>query len=109
MAIIKCPQCDNSISDKQKVCPHCELDMTNLTEEKIQSLSKLNRLKKNQALQTYQFVAMLLFLGGCYGYYNAKDTESPQYLLTLACILVGFVWYIVNRVLIILAKRRRQN
>ncbi len=109
MAIIKCPQCDNSISDKSKTCPHCNLDMENMTEEKRHSLSKINSLKKNQQLQTYQFVAMLLFLGGCYGYYNTEDTESPQFLLTQACIVVGFIWYIVNRILIIMAKRARKN
>ncbi|GAA0286375.1 zinc ribbon domain-containing protein [Psychrosphaera haliotis] len=105
MAIMKCPQCGKSISDKQKVCPHCELDMTNLTEEKIHSLSKIKSLKYNQSLQTHQFIATLLFLAGCFSYYNIEDKASPQFVAAQASILVGFIWYVVNRFRIIWAKR----
>ncbi len=108
MAIIKCPQCGKSISDKQKVCPHCELDMENLTEEKIHSLSKIKNLKDNQTLQTHQFIAMLLFLVGCFSFYTMEDKESPQYILAQVCVLVGFIWYIINRFRIILSKRNRK-
>ena len=107
MAIVSCPQCGKSISDKHKVCPHCELDMTELTEEKIRSLSKIKKYKDNQSLMTHQFVAMLLFLGGCFSYYTIEDIESPQYLLAQASIAVGFFWYIGNRIRIIIAKRNR--
>lgn len=107
MAIIKCPQCSNDISDKHKECPHCELDMTDLTEEKLNSLNKIRSLKSNQTLMTHQFIAMLLFLGGCFSYYTVEDKESPQFMVAQASILVGFFWYIVNRVRIIIAKRQK--
>ena len=108
MAIINCPQCAKSISDKHKVCPHCELDMTDLTEEKLQSLSKIKKIQSSQSLMTHQFVAMLLFLAGCFSYYTLEDKESPQFVLAQASIVVGFLWYIANRIRIIIAKRNKR-
>lgn len=107
MAIIKCPQCAKSISDKQTVCPHCDLDMKELTEEKRQSLSKIKSLKNTQTLMTHQAIAMLLFLVGVFTFYNTEDKTAPQYMLSQASILVGFIWYLVNRVRIILSKRKK--
>ena len=46
MAIIKCPQCSNSISDKHKVCPHCDLELGEMTEEKLASLGKIRSLQQ---------------------------------------------------------------
>ena len=38
MALIRCPECGNSISDKAEKCPHCGLPAKYfLAEEKIQS------------------------------------------------------------------------
>lgn len=108
MAIINCPQCSTKISDKQKICPHCELDMTDLSEEKMQSLSKINSLKNQQSMMTHQVIAMLMFLGGVFGWYNSEDPESPQHTAAIAVTVIGFLWYIVNRVRIILAKRKRK-
>ena len=106
MAIIKCPQCSNNISDKHKTCPHCELDMQDLTEEKLNSLNRVKSLQSNQTLMTHQFIAMILFLAGCFSYYKLEDQNSPQFVAAQASIVVGFIWYIVNRVRIILAKRK---
>ncbi|WP_299262995.1 hypothetical protein [uncultured Psychrosphaera sp.] len=107
MAIIKCPQCAKSISDKQSICPHCDLDMTDLTEEKLHSLSKIKTLKNSQTLMTHQAIAMLLFLVGVFTFYNSEDKTTPQYLLSQVCIVVGFLWYLINRVRLILSKRKK--
>lgn len=107
MAIIKCPQCAKSISDKQKTCPYCDLNMEELTEEKKQSLSKIKSLKHSQTIMTHQAIAMLLFLMGVFTFYNSEDKTAPQYFLSQVCIVVGFVWYIVNRIRIILSKRKK--
>ena len=108
MAIISCPQCAKKISDKQTVCPHCDLDMTDLTEEKMHSLSKINNLKSNQSIMTHQAIAMLMFLGGIFGWYNSDDPEAPQHTAAIAVAVIGFVWYIVNRFRMIWQKRKRK-
>ena len=108
MAIINCPQCAKKISDKSKSCPHCDLALENLSEEKIHSLSKINTLKNNQNMMTYQAIAMLLFLGGVFGWYNIEDHDSPQYTAAIASTVIGFIWYIINRFIIIWQKRTRK-
>lgn len=108
MAIINCPQCATKISDKNKTCPNCELDMSNLSQEKIHSLSKINALKNNQNMMTYQAIAMLMFLGGVFGWYNIEDPESPQYTAAIASTVIGFFWYIINRFIMIWSKRKRK-
>ena len=105
MAIIDCPQCQKAISDKNKDCPHCHLDMRDLNDDKLASIQRVNHLKSSQNLVTHQFIAMLLFLAGCFSFYTMEDKTSPQYTLAQASALVGFVWYIINRARIILAKR----
>lgn len=106
MAIIDCPQCNKKISDKQKVCPHCELDMNELTDEKLQSLSKIKKLKTNQSIMTQQAIAMILFLAGVLGFYNSNDTQSPQHTAAIASIIVGVLWYLINRFRILWSKRK---
>lgn len=108
MAIINCPQCSKKISDKQKVCPHCELDMYELSDEKLQSLSKIKSYKDNQSMMTHQAIAMLLFLGGVLALYNSEDTQTPQHTAAQACMVIGFLWYIINRFRMILAKRKKK-
>jgi uncharacterized membrane protein YvbJ len=108
MAIIKCPQCGKKISDKSKECNHCSLNLENMSEEKLQSLSKIKSYQTAQTMMTHQAVAMLLFLGGVLALYNTEDTSTPQYTAAQASIAVGFFWYIINRFRMILAKRKRK-
>lgn len=107
MAIIKCPQCNNSISDKHKVCPHCDLEMGEMTEEKLASMSKIRSLKHNQSLQTHLIIAILLIFAGVYSISTIEDATSPQYKAAWASIAVGFIWGIVSRIRILLSKRRK--
>ena len=39
MAVINCPGCKKKISDKAKICQHCQLDLTELDADKIASLN----------------------------------------------------------------------
>lgn len=109
MAIVSCPQCTKKISDKQSICPHCDLDMSELSEEKLQSLSRIKNIKSNQSMMTQQAIAMLLFLGGVLALYNSEEPQSPQHIAAQASMIVGFLWYIVNRFRMILAKRKKRG
>lgn len=109
MAIVNCPQCAKKISDKQQICPHCDLDMSDLTEEKRQSLSRIKNIKSNQSMMSQQAIAMLLFLGGVLALYNSEEPQSPQHTAAQACMIVGFLWYLVNRFRIIISKRKKRG
>jgi hypothetical protein len=66
MAIIKCPQCAKSISDKQAICPHCDLDMKDLTEEKLHSLSKIKTLKNSQTFNDASSDSYVIVFSWCF-------------------------------------------
>lgn len=40
MALIKCDECGNSISDKAKICPHCGYERKSNTEDHNMSSSQ---------------------------------------------------------------------
>ncbi len=106
MAVINCPSCKKKISDKAKTCSHCAIDLQNLDEEKLQTLSKVNVINKSQRLMTHSFIAMLLFCGGfLLFYWQDVQPGTVEYALSVVCALVGFVWYIATRIRLILLKR----
>ena len=107
MAIVSCPQCAKKISDKQKICPHCNLDIENLSAEKLDSLNRIKTIKSNQSIMTQQAIAMLMFLGGVLALHNSENPQSPQHTAAQACMIIGFIWYLVNRFRIIVAKRKK--
>ena len=107
MAIISCPSCKNKISDKAKSCSHCQLDLLNVDEEKLQTLNKVSTINQSQKLMTHSFIAMLLFCGGFLTFYWLDvQLGTWQYTLSVVSTLVGFIWYIVTRVRLVLLKRR---
>ena len=60
-------------------------------------------------MMTYQAIAMLMFLGGVFGWYNIEDAESPQYTAAIASTVIGFFWYIINRFIMIWSKRSKRK
>lgn len=110
MAIISCPFCGQKISDKSTQCNHCGKDLSALTTEKLNALSRDKRLALSQSLMNQTMLAMLLFLGG-FGamYWWQPETGSAQQYLFIGISAVGFLWYLVTRVRIILLKRRSKK
>ena len=105
MAVINCPGCKKKISDKARSCSHCELDLQNVDEEKLETLNKINTINKSQQLMTHSFIAMLLFCGGFLFMYK-MPSESWQHSLATVSTVVGFIMYIVVRIMLVFNKRK---
>jgi len=106
MAVIDCPNCRKKISDKAKVCSHCQIDLANLDEEKLANMKQINKINKSQQIMTVSFVAMLLFCGGFLFYYwKNVQPGTWQYYVSVGSTLLGFCIYIITRVQLILLKR----
>lgn len=107
MAIISCPSCRKQISDKAAICNHCDCELSKQSSESIASQSRVKRIERAQSIQTQTFIALLLFVGG-FSLWYWKDTFDDQWYNTLGqgMIGVGFIWYLVNRVRLILNKRK---
>lgn len=107
MALINCPQCNEKISDKVKECPSCGLDIGNLSEESLASLGRQKKIKKMARITTESFFAILLFAGGfTWLYWREPSYQSVEMYASYAAVWLGVIWYLVNRVRLILVKRK---
>ena len=106
MALIDCPSCNKKISDKAQSWQHCGFALGEADAEDIARKLSLNKYLKNQRIQTQSMVAMLLFVAGFgFMYWGGATPGDLQHNLAIGLTIVGFVWYIVNRVRLILLKR----
>ena len=61
---------------------------------------------KNKNIQTQSMIAMLLFVAGFgFMYWGGTQPGELQHNLAIGLAIIGFVWYIVNRVRLIMLKR----
>lgn len=108
MAVINCPGCKKKISDKAKSCNHCDLNLQNLDTEKMASLKKIQTIHNAQRLMNFSFIAMLLFCGGfLFMYWDNVKPGSWQHTLAMSSAVLGFVMYIVIRIMLLLSKRKK--
>jgi ribosomal protein L37E len=105
MALIDCPSCGKKISDKAETCPHCGFALKNASVEDIERKQALTRYKKLSSLQNQSMLAILVFILG-FGFMNwgTRPGELQHNLAMVACVL-GFIWYIINRVRVLMVKR----
>ena len=110
MAIINCPACSKPISDKASSCSHCQYEFGNASPEDISRKLALQRYNKVQKIQNQSMVAIILFMVGCYFVLQGNFSNDAQGHMfkngAIAVTVIGFVWYTVNRVRIMLAKRQ---
>ncbi|WP_404340389.1 hypothetical protein [Pseudoalteromonas mariniglutinosa] len=108
MAIINCPQCAKPISDKHKQCPHCECQVKELNEEQLQSMQREQRIRKQQRYMNQSFLALILFLGGFFClYFMHPEAKSLQWYGYTGAMAVGFIWYLVSRIVLIVLKKKK--
>lgn len=109
MAIISCPACNKSISDKAKQCSHCKYEFGNASADEVKRKISMQRYEKLQKIQNQSMIAMMLFIVGCYfvflGDFPAGENGLLMYNASVAVAAIGFIWYAVNRVRITLVKR----
>lgn len=106
MALTDCPSCSKTISDKSKICPHCDFAFGDASSEDLQRKKELQRFQKQHSIQNQSMVAMLLFIGGFgFMYWGGTRPGDIQHSIAIGSSVVGFVWYIVNRIRLIFVKR----
>jgi hypothetical protein len=107
MAVTNCPGCKKKISDKAKICNHCNLDLSELDADKLASLNRVNLINKTQRLMNYSFIAMLLFCGGfLFMFWEGVEPGTWQHNVAMVSTIIGFVMYIVIRAMLLFTKRR---
>lgn len=79
-----------------------------MTKEDEQRKKKHNRYLKIQSVNNQSLVAMLLFvIGFGYMYWEGIRPTETEYYIAMTVSGIGFVWYIVNRVRMVILKKSR--
>ena len=106
MALINCPSCNKKMSDKAKACPHCGFAINDASEEDILRKQQMQLFKKKQSIQNQSMLAMLMFVAG-FGmwFWGGPDPSDLQQNASVGCSVIGFIWYLINRVRLIIVKR----
>tara|TARA_A200000159_G_scaffold141565_1_gene144464 strand:+ start:630 stop:1064 length:435 start_codon:yes stop_codon:yes gene_type:complete len=106
MALIDCPSCGKKMSDKAKTCPNCDFSYGEASVEDIERKENMKRFKKMHSIQNQSMLAMLLFIGGFgFMYWGGVAPGDTQHSAALMACVIGFLWYGINRVRIVLLKR----
>lgn len=106
MALIDCPACNKKISDKSADCPHCGFSLDGASSEDLTRKRNLQKYLKAQKIQTQSLIAMLMFVTGFgFMYWGGALPGDLQYNLAVGTAVIGFVWYIINRIRIVLVKK----
>ncbi|GEK11557.1 hypothetical protein HUZ36_17915 [Pseudoalteromonas sp. McH1-7] len=108
MAIAQCPSCNKSISSKHKSCPHCETNLADFSQEDRERAASRNRVKRQQTVMNYSFIALILVLGGfLYIYWQQPAPNSFEMIASKSAIGIGTVWYLINRVILVILKKKK--
>lgn len=95
MALVKCSECGNEVSDKASACPGCGAPIGGAgAGTPIQTIQKTSkRLKAQQLLAGILFSIGLIALifNGCY----AAQTGSSMSPVPIIMTALGIVWYMV--------------
>lgn len=98
MAIIKCPGCRKSISNRAALCNHCGGDVQAMLAGKAQP----PRQRKPKHMQLQAFVALLLFVVGAWLFIDDRHAALAGrgvWMLAVPLMMAGIVYYGVLRAL----------
>jgi hypothetical protein len=106
MALVPCPSCNKKISDKVQSCQHCGFTLAQANADDLERKQKLQKYLKAQKIQTQSMVAMLMFVTGFgFMFWGEALPGDMQHNIAAGTSVVGFVWYIINRIRLIFVKK----
>ena len=114
MAILKCPSCNEKISDKAKICNHCQYDLVKkstsqgLNEEQLASQKRMAHIKRRYSLQMQAMIGIIMVLSGSLmWYFGGRGFDSLSDMFALLILAVGSFLYLATRVRLIIFKKSR--
>ncbi|MFC0444841.1 zinc ribbon domain-containing protein [Pseudidiomarina halophila] len=108
MALIHCPSCNKRISDKAKTCPHCEFVLAGRTSEDIEREQLRAVQRRKDKLLSQSMLALLLAIGAfTYVFLEQPHPDSWYAKVSYGLMGLSVIWFLINRVRIMLLKRGR--
>lgn len=107
MSIIRCIVCSKRISSKSEVCMHCGAVLKGSSEEQLERAVHIQKLKRNRRLQSFSFLAILLFAAGfLLKFVHPEENAELWVLASHYMIAAGFIGYIALRVWIMFNRKK---
>ena len=107
MSIISCIVCGKRISSKSEVCTHCGAVLKGTSEEQLERAVHIQRIKRNRRLQSFSFIAILLFAAGFLLKFAHPESNAELWVLASHYMFAaGFIGYIALRVWIMFNKKK---
>ncbi|MEC9318675.1 MAG: hypothetical protein VYD08_02185 [Pseudomonadota bacterium] len=108
MALVNCPSCGKRVSSKAKDCPHCQFVFAGNSKEDIEREAARLRQEKSDKLVSQSMLALVLSIAAfVYLFFQQPLANSWQRSTALLVIGIGLVWFVINRVRLIMLKRKR--
>jgi hypothetical protein len=108
MAIIQCPSCNKRVSSRAEVCPHCDFQLAGRSPDELEQAQQRALQRRKEKLLGQSMLALLVAIGGfAYSFLEQPHPESWQAAVSYGAMALGLVWFIVNRVRILMVKRSR--
>ncbi|MFT5234775.1 MAG: putative membrane protein YvbJ [Shewanella sp.] len=98
MALIKCSECNDEVSDKAEACPKCGAPIAGARETVAAGtqVKTVQETSKKFKLQTLLSV-LLLIIGFFLAISLSNGPQSEPSAIPGLLIFIGLIWYIVNR------------
>lgn len=106
MSIVNCMSCNKKISSRAHSCPHCGFSKSGMSEDDTERKLRHKQYLKIQSINTQAAAAVILFVAGfAYMYWGGIDPSETEWYIAMSISSVGFFWYIINRIRMVIAKR----
>lgn len=106
MALIQCPGCNKRMSDTMAECPHCHFKIAGLDEAGRHEEMRRIAAAKRDKLMSQSMLALLIAIAA-FTYYFVQQPlpKSMPANIAYALMVIGVVWFVVNRIRLMLIKR----
>ena len=109
MALAECPSCRKRVSSKAKECPHCQFVFAGQSEQDLEREFVRIQQEKRDKLVSRSMLALLLAIAGfVYLFMQQPLPETWQYNVAIGVLIVGLLWFVINRVQLLFIKRKRR-
>lgn len=108
MALAKCPSCNKRISSKARECTHCQFVLAGQSKDDIQREAKRLNQEKTDKLVSRSMLALLIAIAAfTYLFMQQPQPLSWGYNISVAGIIAGLIWFVINRVQLMFLKKKR--
>ncbi len=106
MALIQCPGCNKRMSDTMAECPHCQFKIGGLSDaERNEEMRRLAAAKREKLLSQSMLALLIAIAAFTYYFVQQPLPKSLAANISYALMVIGLVWFVVNRIRLIFVKR----